>query len=125
MIMIAVTQYTYKYINHKYSINSSVSFFSKVYSAYYLHGRLNLGMILQLFLRALVVLFIRTTIAYVYIYSFKGHVNIGIIATIYQCSAIGFTLLIFWVFYNQKLTSRDLIAFVFVFISVGSIAYAG
>ena len=79
-------------------------------------------MLFQLFLRGLVVLSVRMTIALTYIYSFKGHVNIGIIATIYQCSAITFTLLIFWWFYNQKLTGKDIVSFVFIFLSVGLIA---
>ena len=62
------------------------------------------------------------TIAMTYIYSFKGHVNIGIIATIYQCSAIACTLVIFWWFYNQRLSGKDIVSFIFIGISVGLIA---
>jgi len=31
-------------------------------------------------------------------------------------------LLIFWWFYNQKLTVKDIVSFVFIFLSVGLIA---
>jgi hypothetical protein len=83
MISIGVIQYAYQLAQHKMSINAQIPFFSKSFSAYYQHGRLNYKMILHLFVRGLIVLLIRMTISITYIFSFKGDINIGIIATIY------------------------------------------
>ena len=114
---IAVFHYGYKYIKHVRS-SPNRPFFSITTSAYYTNGEVNPKTVFQIFLRSLIVLAVRMVLVLVYIYAFEGGINVGIIATIYMCSSITFTLLIFYFMYNQKLTKIDMLGFLFIFASV-------
>lgn len=115
--MVAVVNYLFKYIKHRES-KPNEPFFCKQTSAYYTGGLLNPKTVTQIMVRSFIVIACRLVLVQVYIYAFEGGINVGIIATIYMCSSITFTLLFFYKIYGQMLTKIDMTGFLFIFSSV-------
>ena len=102
--------------------------FTKERSAYFVgetEQEFSWSAFVQPAIKAIFVFSTACTLLYASVYGWRAGINVGIISSVFTISAIFFVVILYWIIYNQTLSTFDLVGISLIVVGVLIIGFGG